>query len=169
MVDGGNGRDEVPWLDDREQATWRAFLHSSQLLTEILDRQLQTDSGMPHTYFGILVALSEAPERRLRMSDLAAQNRHSQSRLSHAMARLEEAGWVRREKGGADRRQNFAILTPEGLAALEAAVPGHVRLVRQAFFDALTPDQVEELGKICNVLLGKLTGCPVPAEDAPEC
>lgn len=151
----------VPWLSAEEQATWRAFLHASQLLNEILDRQLQSESQMPHTYYGILVALSEAPGRRLRMSDLAAYNRHSQSRLSHAMARLEEQGWVRREKCGSDRRQNFAVLTDEGLEALEAAAPGHVRLVRSAFLDPLGPEQVKELGKICSVVLAHLSGCPV--------
>lgn len=157
--------DDVPWLSAAEQDAWRAFLHASQALHEVLDRQLQTDSGMPHTYYGILVSLSEAPGGRLRMTDLAASNRHSQSRLSHAMARLEAAGWVRREKCDTDRRQNFAVLTDAGLSALRAAAPGHVRLVRQSFFDALSPEQVRHLAAACQAVLDNLSGCPALAPD----
>ncbi|MEU4408165.1 MarR family transcriptional regulator [Streptosporangium sp. NPDC023963] len=141
------------WLDDDEQHTWRAFLAASQLVQEELDRQLQRDSGMPHAYYAVLVKLSEAPGRTMRMSELAAEVNSSQSRLSHAVKRLEERGWVRREPCAADKRVSWAILTDEGLAVLTAAAPGHVEAVRQAVFDRLTPDQLRQLTEICAALL----------------
>ncbi|MFJ2028241.1 MarR family winged helix-turn-helix transcriptional regulator [Streptosporangium sp. NPDC087985] len=141
------------WLDDDEQCTWRAFLAASQLVQEELDRQLQRDSGMPHAYYAVLVKLSEAPDRMLRMSELATEVNSSQSRLSHAVARLEERGWVRREPCAADRRVSWAVLTDEGFAVLAAAAPGHVEAVRQSLFDRLTPEQVRQLAGICTAVL----------------
>ncbi|MEU3169502.1 MarR family transcriptional regulator [Streptosporangium sp. NPDC006930] len=141
------------WLDDDEQRTWRAYMAASQLVLEELDRQLQRDSGMPHAYYAVLVKLSEAPERMMRMSELAAEVNSSQSRLSHAVKRLEERGWVRREPCDADKRVSWAILTDEGLAALTAAAPGHVEVVRQTLFDRLTADQLRQLREICTAIL----------------
>ena len=79
-------------MTDDEQCTWRAFLAAIRLLTDELDRELQRDASMPHTYYEILVALSESPSRTLRMSQLAERCQSSRSRLSHAVTRLEEAG-----------------------------------------------------------------------------
>ncbi|MFF0867522.1 MarR family winged helix-turn-helix transcriptional regulator [Nonomuraea sp. NPDC003560] len=140
------------WLDPDEQQTWRDFLAAGQLINEALDRQLQREAGMPHTYYMILVALSEAPDRSMRMSELAARAQSSQSRLSHAVARLEERGWVRRERCPADGRGNIAVLTDEGFATLAATAPGHVEEVRRSLFDVLTPEQVRELGAICSAV-----------------
>ena len=101
------------WLSDDEQRAWRAYLESTKLLFDALDRQLQHESDMPHAYFEILVRLSEAPERTLRMSELAHSTLSSRSRLSHAVARLEERGWVQREDCPTDRRgQNAGSPTP---------------------------------------------------------
>ncbi|MGW5681318.1 MarR family winged helix-turn-helix transcriptional regulator [Nonomuraea sp. NPDC003754] len=136
------------WLDDDEQRTWRNYLAATQLLQEALDRQLQREAGMPHTYYMILVALSESPGRSMRMHELARRAQASQSRLSHAVARLEERGWVRRNPCAADRRGNIAELTDDGFAALAAAAPGHVEEVRRSLFDALTPEQVAQLDEI---------------------
>ncbi|GGS61561.1 MarR family transcriptional regulator [Planobispora rosea] len=141
------------WLDENEQRTWRAFLAASQRIQEDLDRQLQRDSGMPHAYYAILVRLSEAPGRRMRMSELATVANSSQSRLSHAVARLEERGWVRREPCPADRRVSWAVLTDEGFAALAAAAPGHVGAVRRSLFDRISPGQAEQLAAICAAIL----------------
>jgi DNA-binding MarR family transcriptional regulator len=139
---------ETRWLDETEQATWRAFLAAIRLLTNQLDRELQRDADMPHTYYEILVALSEAPCRALRMNELADLCQSSRSRLSHAVSRLEEAGWVRREACPTDKRGALAVLTDKGFAALEAAAPGHVEAVRHHLFDVLTPAQVDQLGEI---------------------
>ena len=144
------------WLDDEEQATWRAFLAASRALMDTLDRELQRDAGMPHAYYEILVRLSEAPDHSLRMSDLADAAGASRSRLSHAVARLEEAGWVRREDCPTDRRGQLAVLTDAGLATLAAAAPGHVEGVRTHLFDVLTPAQVAELRRISEAVLGGL-------------
>lgn len=139
---------EPRWLDDREQQTWRAFLAAVGLLTEQLDRELQRDAGMPHAYYEILVTLSEAPERTMRMSELAERLRSSRSRLSHAVARLEEIGWVARQSCPTDGRGLLATLTPKGFAVLVAAAPTHVEGVRKHLFDVLTVAQVDQLGEI---------------------
>ncbi|HEX3787990.1 MAG TPA: MarR family transcriptional regulator [Pseudonocardiaceae bacterium] len=144
------------WLDEQEQLTWRAFLATTQLLDEALDRQLQHDSGMPHAYYRILVSLSDAADRTMRMSDLAAASQWSQSRLSHAVNRLEEAGWVSRRKCDQDKRVTYAILTGQGFSALAAAAPGHVEAVRRYLFDQLSRDQVGQLLAICEAVLPKL-------------
>ncbi|WP_433134246.1 MarR family winged helix-turn-helix transcriptional regulator [Micromonospora sp. CA-240977] len=144
------------WLDSDEQRTWRAYLTASRALMDTLDRELQRDAGMPHAYYEILVRLSESPGRRLRMSDLAEAAGSSRSRLSHAVARLEAAGWVRREDCPTDRRGQIALLTDEGFATLAAAAPGHVEGVRRHLFDALSPAQVDQLRRISETLADHL-------------
>ncbi|MDP1803823.1 MAG: MarR family transcriptional regulator, partial [Acidimicrobiales bacterium] len=139
---------ETRWLSEDEQCTWRAFLTAMRLLTDQLDRELQHDANIPHTYYEILVALSEAPGRRLRMNQLAEVCQSSRSRLSHAVNRLEEAGWVRREACPTDKRGALAVMTDRGFAAIEAAAPGHVEGVRRHVFDVLTPEQIRQLGQI---------------------
>jgi len=139
---------ETRWLSEDEQRTWRAFLTAMRLLTDQLDRELQRDADMPHTYYEILVALSEAPDRTLRMSQLADVCQSSRSRLSHAVTRLEETGWVRREACPTDRRGALAVMTDQGYAAVGRAAPGHVEGVRHHVFDVLSPEQVAQLGEI---------------------
>ncbi|WHM38282.1 MarR family transcriptional regulator [Streptomyces sp. BPTC-684] len=144
--------EEPRWLSDDEQRTWRAYLHATTLLEDHLDRQLQRDAGMPHIYYGLLIQLSEAPRRRLRMTELAIGAKITRSRLSHAIARLEKNGWVRREDCPSDKRGQFAALTDEGFAVVERTAPGHVSAVRQAMFDRLTPEQTEQLGTIMRAI-----------------
>ncbi|MFI7009943.1 MULTISPECIES: MarR family winged helix-turn-helix transcriptional regulator [Streptomyces] len=143
---------EPQWLTDDEQRTWRAYLHATTLLEDHLDRQLQRDAKMPHIYFGLLVTLSEAPHRRLRMTELAIQSKITRSRLSHAIARLEKNGWVRREDCPSDKRGQFAVLTDEGLGVLRQSAPGHVSTVRQALFARLSPEQQKSLGEIMRIV-----------------
>jgi DNA-binding MarR family transcriptional regulator len=143
------GPDANPrWLDQSEQQVWRSFLAATQLLGDRLDQELQRDSGIPHGYYEVLVRLSEVPGRQLRMSELALRSMSSRSRLSHAVARLEERGWVRRESCPTDRRGQLAVLTDAGFSALEAAAPRHVEGVRNHLFDQLTSEQVVQLGEI---------------------
>jgi DNA-binding MarR family transcriptional regulator len=151
---------ETRWLTEREQEIWRSFLSASIGLSDALARQLQRDAAMPHAYYEILVALSEAPDRTLRMSELAGVRNSSRSRLSHAVARLEETGWVRRRDCPTDKRGSFAMLTDEGYAALEAAAPGHVTEVRERLFDQLTPEQVVQLGEISEAIVRGLSSPP---------
>jgi DNA-binding MarR family transcriptional regulator len=148
------------WLGPNEQRTWLALLATINVLDEELDRQLQRDAGMPHTYYMVLAALSGSPGRRMRMSDLALLNHASQSRLTHAVNRLVAAGWVRREKCEGDRRVVYAVLTDEGYEALRTAAPGHVEAVRQTLFDQLSPKQVGQLREICEAVLATRGGAP---------
>ncbi|MFD7610975.1 MarR family winged helix-turn-helix transcriptional regulator [Streptomyces sp. NPDC059828] len=154
------------WLSPDEQRMWRSYLHATRLLEDSLDRQLQRDAGMPHIYYGLLVQLSEAPRRRMRMTELAKDAKITRSRLSHAIARMEGNGWVRREDCASDRRGQHACLTDEGYEVLRKAAPGHVAAVRQAIFDRLTPDQVRQLGEITRIMTDGLqpdgTGADLP-------
>ncbi|MCI3241137.1 MULTISPECIES: MarR family winged helix-turn-helix transcriptional regulator [Streptomyces] len=140
------------WLSDDEQRIWRSYLHATTLLEDHLDRQLQRDAGMPHIYYGLLVALAEAPQRRLRMTELAMQSKITRSRLSHAIARLEKNGWVRREDCPSDKRGQFAVLTDAGAEVLARTAPGHVAAVRQALFERLSPEQQKALGEIMQIV-----------------
>src|SRR5918994_1294344 len=136
---------EPRWLDETEQRAWRAFIAAQRVINTRIEQQLQRDAGMPHTYFEILVRLSDAPDNRLRMSELALSTHGSRSRLSHAVDRLEKNGWVSRQEVESDRRGQVAVLTDKGREALREAAPGHVETVRELVFDALTPEQVGQL------------------------
>src|SRR5690348_1210988 len=98
---------EVRWLSDDEQRTWRMFVQATRMLMDQLERELDEQTEVPRPYFGILAQLSEAPDRRLRMSDLAELSQSSRSRLSHSIARLESLGWIRREACATDGRGTF--------------------------------------------------------------
>jgi len=154
---------EPCWLTEAEQAAWRSFIDGTRALVDALDRQLQHDSNIPHAYFELLIPLSEAPGRALRMSELAERARSSRSRLSHAVARLEERGWVRRIDCETDKRGQVALLTDAGMAAVEQAAPGHVAAVRKFLIDRLTPDQVEVMGELGAVMLAATAACDQPA------
>lgn len=143
---------EPRWLDEKEQRAWRAFIAAQRVVNTRIEQQLQRDAGMPHTYYEILVRLADADQGRLRMSELALSTLGSRSRLSHAVARLEKCGWVRREGIESDRRGQVAIITEEGREKLRATAPGHVTAVRETVFDALTPEQVENLYDVCAAL-----------------
>lgn len=144
------------WLTEPQQRAWRALVTTSQLLQQGLDRQLQRDAGMPHAYYAILVNLSEAPDRTLPLADLAANLGYSLSRLSHAMNAMERSGWVARRPCPTNRRVTWATLTAAGLAALDAAAPGHVRYVRAAVFADLDDQHVAALAEVCETILCSL-------------
>lgn len=141
------------WLSEQEQRTWRVFVQACESVFAATDAQLIRDSGLPHGYYEILVHLSEAPGRALRMTQLAKASTYSKSRLSHAVARLEERGWVQRRDCPTDRRGQVAQLTDEGFAALAAAAPGHVEQVRRSLIDVLTPEQMEHLHEISAAII----------------
>jgi DNA-binding MarR family transcriptional regulator len=152
------------WLTEEEQRVWRQFLTACQSLFGGIDAQLLRDSGLPHGYYEILVRLSETPGRALRMTQLAAASTFSKSRLSHAVSRLEQRGLVIREDCATDRRGQIARLTDAGLEVLKAAAPGHVEQVRRSLIDALTPEQVRQLGEISAAMIavaapGAASGC----------
>ena len=144
------------WLDDEQQRTWRAWLTVSELVPRALDAQLQRDAGISHAAYVVLAMLSESPSRSRRMSDLARRANQSQSRLSHTVARLEDRGWVRRERAAEDGRGNLAVLTDPGLDVVVAVAPGHVDAVRESVFGPLTGEQTRVLGDALEAIAAKL-------------
>src|SRR3954471_15176580 len=121
-------------------------------LPSVLDAQLKRNAGLNLYEYSILVALARAPGRARQLCDLAQMAHGSQSRLSHAVSRMEKQGWVaRRDAGGARRVE--AVLTDEGYAKLVEAAPGHLSEVRRLIIDVLTPEQLDQLGSICRSLL----------------
>ena len=147
---------ETRWLDQEEQRTWRTFMVAVKLFWEQIDRDVNRCTSVPSAYYEILVRLSEAPDRRLRPSELADQSQSSRSRLSHSLARLEALGWIRREACDDDRRGAFAVLTDQGYAELRAAAPVHVESVRSHLFDQLDEIQLTQLRAISERLLEHL-------------
>jgi DNA-binding MarR family transcriptional regulator len=141
-MSGTNG--EPRWLNDDEQQAWRATVHLSQLLMRQLDRDLNAHGLNGHDY-EILVELSEAPDSRLRMTELADATSQSRSRLSHQISRMEARGLVRRDNCEGDKRGTFAVLTDAGIDAIKRVAPDHVENVRKHFIDRLTPRQLEEV------------------------
>jgi DNA-binding MarR family transcriptional regulator len=150
---------EPRWLGDAEASAWTNLVRVLMLLPAALDRQLREDAGIPHPYYQILANLSDQPGRSMRMTDLARLVGTTTSRLSHAVASLEQRDWVRREACPTDKRGQIACLTDAGTAALLAAAPGHVQEVRRLVFDHLSPDEVAQLA----ALTAKLN----PAGDRP--
>lgn len=144
------------WLDDGQQRTWRSWLTVAELLPRTLDAQLQRDAGISHAAYVVLAMLSESPDRSRRMTDLARRSNQSQSRLSHTVARLEDRGWVRRERAADDGRGNLAVLTDAGWDVVRAAAPGHAAAVREAVFESLTPEQTRVLGEAFDAVLERL-------------
>jgi DNA-binding MarR family transcriptional regulator len=137
------------WLSDDEQQAWRAWIAASLLLPDRLSRELQERADISLPDYEILVYLSEAPDRRLRMSELADRTLSSRSRLSHQVDRLSDAGLVDRQPCSDDRRGYFAVLTPSGWDFLVATAPMHVESVREHLVDALTPEEFAEFGRLC--------------------
>lgn len=143
---------ETRWLDAKQQRAWRSYIDGSIRLSELLERDMREKHGLSISEYEILVRLSEAPQRRLRMAELAANATQSRSRLSHAISRLEADGLVRRESCPSDRRGIFAILTDAGMAKLVAAAPDHVTLVRDLLIDVVGCDDLEAIGRAFHVV-----------------
>jgi DNA-binding MarR family transcriptional regulator len=135
---------EPRWLTEEEQLAWRASIQMYMLLFRQLDRDLGAD-GLSHHDYSILVYLSEAHGRRMRMTELADATSQSRSRLSHQVTRLEARDLIRREECEGDKRGTLAVLTDQGVALLEDVAPRHVESVRRHFPDRLTPEQLDEV------------------------
>ena len=139
--------ESTQWLDEDEQRTWRAYLDATRLLLRTLDQQLARDAGLSFTDFELLVILSEAPQRRLRMRELADAITTTRSGVTRAIGRLVDAGWVRRVECEDDKRGMLAELTDAGMEKLASASPGHVAEVRRNMFDLLSPRDVAVVGR----------------------
>ncbi|MEV3981653.1 MarR family transcriptional regulator [Nonomuraea sp. NPDC049758] len=154
---------KVPWLSPDQQRDWRAVIALIMTLPPALDAQLKRDAGVNSFEYHVLAALSEAPNRTLVLSNLAALAQGSLSRISHAVTRLERSGWVERHslpnRGG---RHTEARLTDAGFAKLKEIAPGHVREARRLVVDALTPEQLAALGDAARAITA------VTMAEAPE-
>ena len=153
------------WLSDEEQLAWRRLAGLMQRLPAALDGQLQRDSDLSHFSYYVLAMLSEAPDRSLRMAQLAAASSSSPSRLSHTVRKLEDRGWVSRCRSLDDGRGQVARLTDAGRDAIIAAAPGHVERVRDLVFDGLDAQQVAQLAAIAEAVLDRVDG--TCAREAP--
>ncbi|WP_436701095.1 MarR family winged helix-turn-helix transcriptional regulator [Nocardioides sp. BYT-33-1] len=144
---------EPRWLDEQEMAAWLPLIRVVQELPQAIDRRLREEAGITHTYYAMLANLAAAPDRMLTMGELARLTATSPSRLTHAVAVLEQRGWVTKEHCPSDRRSQYAVLTDAGQELLERIAPGHVAQVRELVFDRLTPDQVRSLADIATALV----------------
>ncbi|GAA2719125.1 MarR family winged helix-turn-helix transcriptional regulator [Cellulomonas aerilata] len=158
------------WLDDDERDAWVRFIAVVERLPGVLDSQLRRDAGLTHYEYFVLAMLSEAPDRTLRMTALAARTNATLPRLSHVVSRMEERDLVRRSPCLQDRRAFNVTLTDTGWATLVDAAPGHVATVREHVIDPLSPAQVRELAGIADAMLRRLDpqGSATPPARAPR-
>ncbi len=144
---------EVRWLDEREERAWRALQSMQMRLNARLAAELAEVSDLSHSDYKVLVALTDRPDGRVRLFELAAALGWEKSRVSHQIARMAERGLVAKDKCGDDRRGAFAVVTDLGRAAIEAAAPHHVETVRRLFVDPLTPAEIDALGSVAQKIL----------------
>jgi DNA-binding MarR family transcriptional regulator len=147
---------DTKWLDQDQLAAWVRLAAVLELLPGVLDSQLRRDAELTHFEYFVLAMLSEAPQRTLRMTALAAQTNATLPRLSHVVRRMEDRGLLERSPCPEDARVTNARLTAAGWRRVCEAAPGHVANVREHIIDALTPDQVRQLAGITETILGRL-------------
>jgi len=147
---GGN---DVRWLDEREARAWRAVQGMTMRLNARLAADVGASSDLSYADYVVLMVLSDQPEGRMRVFELARGLGWEKSRVSHQIARMVDRGLVRKEKCGADRRGAYVVIVPRGRKAIEAAAPRHVETVRRLFIDRLTPDQLDALAEAAETVL----------------
>src|SRR3954453_15244719 len=150
-----SGRMEAPqtrWLTGDQQRAWRAFIVGSTLLTDTLDRELRQAHDISLGEYEILVRLSESPTRTLRMAKIAESMRHSRSRVTHTVSRMEKDGLIRRLAAADDKRGVDAVMTDKGWELLKAAAHTHVTGVRAHFVDLAEQGDYAALGRVMNAV-----------------
>ena len=140
--------DESLWLNAAEKEAWTGLVSLVLLLPGRLESPLQQEAGLTLFEYLALSQVSEAPERRLRMSELAYLANGSLSRLSNVVKRFEQRGWVERSPDPDDGRYTIAALTDAGYEVVKAAAPTHVQSVRQFVLDPLTDADQQALARI---------------------
>ncbi|GAB2616331.1 MarR family transcriptional regulator [Paractinoplanes abujensis] len=135
-------------LSDSQQLAWRTFIESSWALHTHLEDELRAQTGLSMNDYHVLVVLSEAPARRLRMGELAGRLWFSPSRVTYQISSMVKRGLVRKQPCPEDGRGQEAVLTDEGMAALESAAPLHLITVRDSFIDRLEPDELEVITRV---------------------
>ena len=144
------------WLNNREMHAWIGYRRMRLLLDLALQRELGNQSGLSEADYDVLSNLSEAADRRMRLTDLARHMRWSTSRVSHQITRMQQRGLVDREECADDGRGSVLVLTAEGMAAIEAAAPKHVASVRKHFIDLLSPEEIDVLGQLTHRVVDRL-------------
>jgi len=147
---------DSPWLSEDQQAVWRSWLAVSAGLPAALHRQLASDSGLSLPDFDVLVQLSESPEGRLRVTELARALTWERSRVSHHLTRMQKRGLVAREECADDGRGAFVVLTPAGRSTIESAAPAHVETVKDLVFSGLDAEELAVLGRVLESVRGRL-------------
>ena len=152
---------EVRWLTAREQHLWRGWLKLNAELASTLQRELQKDAGLSMPDYEVLVHLTDNPEGRVRVTELAGLLQWERSRVSHHIKRMERRGLVERAQCSEDGRGAFIVITPKGRAAIEEAAPGHVMAVRRLMFDALSEEEKVALAAVIDKLLARSDYAPM--------
>ena len=143
-----DGAEEPRWLTPDERQTWLSLASILIRLPATLDAQLQREAGISYFEYQVMAVLSEAPDRTMRLSELAALTEGSLPRLSQVFTRLEKRSWVRRTPDPTDGRYTLGILTDDGWDKVNATAPGHVEAVRRHVFDPLTKAQQRQLREV---------------------
>jgi len=144
-------------FDDHHRGVWEAFSYAGERVRDSLEQRVQNRAGMPPSYFELLIQLRHAPGHRLRMSELASATRSKPSRITHAVNRLEQAGWVTRDSDPTDGRGSTATLTDQGIQAMDAARPEYTRTVRHHVLGPLTPAEQHQLRRLCEKILASFS------------
>jgi len=152
---------EVRWLTAREQHLWRGWLKLNAELASTLQRELQQDAGLSMPDYEVLVHLTDNPEGRVRVTELAGLLQWERSRVSHHIKRMERRGLVERAQCSEDGRGAFIVITPQGRAAIEEAAPGHVMAVRRLMFEALSEEEKVALAAVIDKLLARSDHAPM--------
>jgi DNA-binding MarR family transcriptional regulator len=150
----------VRWLTAHEERVWRRWLTLNARLSATLHRELQDDAGLSMPDFEVLVHLTDSPEGRIRVTDLARLLQWERSRVSHHVTRMARRRLVQRVECAEDGRGAFIVITPQGRAAIEQAAPGHVTTVRRLIFDALSPEEVDAFATLIERVLAHLDNQP---------
>jgi DNA-binding MarR family transcriptional regulator len=156
---------DVEWLDEREARAWRALQFMQLRLEGELARQLAASSGLSYSDYVVLVALTDRPDGRLRVLELAASLGWEKSRLSHHVGRMAARELVEKQRCDEDRRGAYVVVTKRGRKEIKAAAPGHVAAVRRLFLDRVTPEQLDAIGDAAEAVLA---GFDEPAGAVPR-
>lgn len=146
----------VRWLTAREERAWRALQFMQMRLEAALARRLAAESGLSYPDYLVLIALTDAPDGRLRPFELGRVLGWEKSRLSHQVARMADRGLVEKQACPSDRRGAYVAVTAEGRAEITAAAPGHVRAVRALFVDRLTPGELDVVATVAERVLARM-------------
>jgi DNA-binding MarR family transcriptional regulator len=163
-----NMSSDFRWLTAEEQRVWRRWLTLNAQLSATLQRELQDDAGLSTQDYEVLVHLTDSPEGRMRVTDLARLMQWERSRVSHHVTRMERRRLVQRVECAEDGRGAFVVITLQGRAAIEQAAPGHVNTVRRLVFDVLSPEEVDSFGAIIDKALAQLDNRPARSPQIAE-